>query len=284
MNIRRYLITGILTLTPILVTIFVFGFFLGLLSDIGRPKVVVLANAVRPLSPELATWVLDVPWLSSALAIGLTLGMFYLLGWSMTHFFGRKILLAVEHGLARIPLVTGIYGATKKIIDAFHTDSGRAQKVVLIAFPHARAKAVGLVTRQFTDADTGEQLAAVYVPTAPNPTGGYLEIVPITELVPLSWTVDEAMAFVLSGGTVAPSHIHFNRRLGDDADARAEAAPSICARSQSSVCPCDNADACTELAAALADNDRPEPMPMPMPMPKHPFVAVSPAAAPAKGI
>lgn len=213
-NIRRNLLTGAVTAIPITVTVFVFSFFLELLSDIGRPKVVILANAVRPIFPDLASWLIEVPWFSSSLAIALTLAMLYLLGWSMTRLVGRQILLSVEHGLKRIPLVTTVYGATKKLIDAFRTEGGRAQKVVLIEFPHARMKAVGLVTRNFIDADTGDQLAAVYVPTAPNPTGGYLEIVPVAELVFLDWTVDEAMAFVLSGGTTAPERIHFSRRRG----------------------------------------------------------------------
>ena len=213
-NIRRNLLTGAVTAIPILVTLFVFIFFLEILSDIGRPKVVILANAVRPIFPDLAGWLLDVPWLSSALAIVLTLAMLYVLGWSMTRLMGRQILLAVEHGLKRIPMVTTVYGATKKLIDAFRSDGGSAQKVVLIEFPHARMKAIGLVTRNFVDADTGEELAAVYVPTSPNPTGGYLEIVPVKELVMLDWTVDEAMAFVLSGGTTAPEHINFSRRRG----------------------------------------------------------------------
>jgi len=213
-NIRRNLLTGILTVIPILVTVFVFGFVLNLLSDIGRPKVVIIANALRPLSPELAGWLLDSSWLSSTLAIALTLGMFYLLGWAMTRMVGRQVLLAIEDWLTHIPGVTTVYGSTKKLIEAFQTDGSRAQRVVLIEFPHARMKAVGLVTRTFTDEDTGEALAAVYVPTAPNPTGGYLEIVPVKELVTLDWTVDQAMTFVLSGGTTAPEHIRFGRRNG----------------------------------------------------------------------
>jgi uncharacterized membrane protein len=221
-NIRRNLLTGMVTVIPILVTIFVFSFFLNLLSDIGRPKVVVLANAVKPISPELATWLLEIPWLSSGLAIALTLGMFYLLGWSMTRLVGRQILRSVEQWLVRIPMVTTVYGATKKLIDAFQTDKGKAQRVVLIAFPHAHMKAVGLVTRTFTDESTGEELSAVYVPTAPNPTGGYLEIVPSSELVPLDWSVDEAMTFVLSGGTTAPEHIRFSRSQGEDPAAVSE--------------------------------------------------------------
>jgi uncharacterized membrane protein len=204
------------TVIPILVTIFVFSFFLDLLSNIGRPKVVVLANAVRPISPDLASWLLDVPWLSSALAIALTLAMFYLLGWGMTRLAGRQLLRAAEEGLKRIPLVTTVYGATKKLIDAFQNEGGKAQKVVLIEFPHARMKAVGLVTRYFVDEDSGERLASVFVPTAPNPTGGYLEIVPVDDLVPLDWTVDEAMSFVLSGGTTAPERLRFSRKVRND--------------------------------------------------------------------
>ena len=208
-NVRRNLLTGVVTVIPILVTIFVFSFFLNLLSGIGRPKLVILANAVKPISPDLARWLLEVPWLSTSLAVLLTLGMFYLLGWSMNRLMGRQILRSIEAWMQKIPLVTTIYGSTKKLVEAFRAENGRAQTVVLIPFPHARMKAVGLVTRTFLDEETGEEYAAVYVPTAPNPTGGYLEIVPVDELVTLDWTVDEAMTFVISGGTTSPDHIRF---------------------------------------------------------------------------
>ena len=77
------------------------------------------------------------------------------------------------------------------------------QRVVLIDFPSPELKSVGFVTRTFQDAN-GRELAAVYVPTTPNPTGGYLEIVPIEKLIATDWSVDQAMAFVLSVGAVAP--------------------------------------------------------------------------------
>lgn len=210
-NLRRNLLTGILTLMPLMVTGFVFSFFLDLLTDIGRPKVVILAGAVSTISPQLGRWLLELPWLSSSLAVVLTLGMLYLLGWAMSRMVGRQILIAAEEWLKRVPGVTTIYGSTKRLIEAFQTDARGPQRVVLIAFPHARMKAVGLVTRTFTDDETEEELAAVYVPTAPNPTGGYLEIVPMSELIPLDWSVDEAMTFVLSGGTTAPERIRFGR-------------------------------------------------------------------------
>jgi uncharacterized membrane protein len=76
-------------------------------------------------------------------------------------------------------------------------------------------KAVGLVPRSFVDKDTGVELDAGCVQTAPNPAGGHLEVVPAAELVPLDWTVDEAMAFVFSGGTAAPERIRFSRPQSD---------------------------------------------------------------------
>ena len=68
------------------------------------------------------------------------------------------------------------------------------------------------------DAETGASLAAVYVPTAPNPTSGYLEIVPVEKLVSTNWTVDEAMNFVMTVGAIAPDKVHYT--TGSTANAK----------------------------------------------------------------
>ena len=73
-------------------------------------------------------------------------------------------------------------------------------------------KSVGFVTRILQDEHTGEELAAVYVPTTPNPTSGYLEIVPVSQLTPTDWTADQAMSFIISGGAVAPDKIPFSQK------------------------------------------------------------------------
>jgi uncharacterized membrane protein len=86
------------------------------------------------------------------------------------------------------------------------------QRVVLINFPHENMKSVGFVTRTLKDEHTGEELAAVYVPTTPNPTSGYLEIVPVSQLIPTDWTPDQAMSFIISGGAVSPDTIPFSRK------------------------------------------------------------------------
>jgi uncharacterized membrane protein len=70
--------------------------------------------------------------------------------------------------------------------------------------------AVGFVTRVLADSQSGRQLAAVYVPTAPNPTSGYMELVPLEDLISTYWTVEEGMRFVLSAGTAGPDRVAYD--------------------------------------------------------------------------
>jgi uncharacterized membrane protein len=100
-----------------------------------------------------------------------------------------------------------IYSAAKKLVDVLRHKPGNIQRVVLIDFPSAGLKAVGFVMHTFPDAKTGELLAAVYVPTAPNPTSGYLQIVPHARLIQTDIQGDQAMSMILSGGAVTPEHI-----------------------------------------------------------------------------
>src|SRR3546814_3179921 len=81
--------------------------------------------------------------------------------------------------IARIPLASTIYGSARKLLDILQTQPDGTQRVVLIDFPHDKMKSVGFVTRVISEQGTGRELAAVYVPTTPNPTSGYLEIVPV---------------------------------------------------------------------------------------------------------
>ena len=82
--------------------------------------------------------------------------------------------------------------------------------MVLIDFPNADMKTLGFVTKVVREVGTGRELAAVYVPTTPNPTSGYLEIVPVEKLTMTDWTVDEAMSVIISGGAVSPEEIPFS--------------------------------------------------------------------------
>jgi uncharacterized membrane protein len=122
---------------------------------------------------------------------------------------GRKVLDGFESLVQRIPLVAAIYGGTKRVLAAVNDRPGESQRVVLIPFPNRQMKTLGFVTKVLEDEVTGEKVAAVYVPTAPNPTSGYIELVPLAEITPTDWTMDEAMGFVVSGGTTAPDRFRF---------------------------------------------------------------------------
>lgn len=125
---------------------------------------------------------------------------------------GRAVGKAVDDAISRIPIGRTIYSSAQKLITSFQSPMEKAQKVVLIEFPSEEMKTIGLVTQIFTAADTGEELAAVYVPTTPNPTSGYVEIVPVERLVWLDWTLNEAIQFVVSAGVTAPESIKYRDR------------------------------------------------------------------------
>ncbi|MGF1619841.1 MAG: DUF502 domain-containing protein [Rhodomicrobiaceae bacterium] len=209
-HIGRYILAGILTVIPLWVTWLVVDFVFRQLLRIGSPIVAATREQLTRSAPELAeriSW----PLTDDIIAILLTLGMFYLLGWVANRVIGRQILNAIELILNRLPLVQTIYGGVKKLIGALQQQPDGVQRVVLIDFPSTEMKAVGLVTRVMTEEATGRQLAIVYVPTTPNPTSGYLEVVPVERVVSTDWTLDEAMNFVISAGAVAPDRITFTR-------------------------------------------------------------------------
>jgi len=212
-HFRRYIIAGILTVIPIWLTVVVFEFILRQLSAIGSPWVRALSRTLQVVAPNLSRWLLD-PWFQSAVAVLLTLMALYLLGWAATQVLGRRLLALFDSIMERIPMVQTVYGSTKKLLASLQKKPDKLQRVVLVNFPTENMKTVGLVTRVFRDADTGRELAAVYVPTTPNPTSGYLEIVPVENLVSTDWTVDEATTFVISGGAVAPDRINYTHGVG----------------------------------------------------------------------
>ncbi len=211
-NVRRYLLSGVITVIPLWVTWWVFDLVVRQLSILGRPWARVLSGNIRENSPALAQWILE-PWFQSVLAVLITLLALYILGWAVNRVLGRRVLNAFESLLSRLPFVQTVYGAIRKLVLALQKKPTDVQRVVLLDFPSRDMKAVGLVTRTLVDSKNGRKLAAVYVPTTPNPTSGYLEIVPVERLVSTDWTIDEAMNFIVSGGAVSPDGIHYSEDL-----------------------------------------------------------------------
>lgn len=209
-SLQRLFLTGLLTLLPIWLTWVVIKFVFVLLSGISSPVVVPLSAQIAASFPHYLGWV-KVEWMQNVIGLLATLLVILSVGVLSRRVIGQRLLRWFGAVIKRIPLASIIYESAKKLLDMLQTEPGTTQRVVLIDFPHRDMKAVGLVTRVIREQGTGRELAAVYVPTTPNPTSGYLEIVPVELLTPTDWTVDQAMSFIISGGAVAPETVPFTR-------------------------------------------------------------------------
>jgi uncharacterized membrane protein len=206
-TIAKYAISGIVTIIPLWVTWLVVDFVFRLLLRVGTPIVNGLRDWMQDASPGFSAqfhW----PVMEKLFAISLTIVLLLFIGWSAHQVFGRRLLGWLETSLDRIPVVKSVYGGVRKLIAALQTppgEGGEQQRVVMINFPSDTMKTIGLLTRTMTDSDSGRKLAIVYVPTTPNPTSGYIEIVPMEHVVSTDWTLDEAMNFIITAGAVAPA-------------------------------------------------------------------------------
>ena len=209
-KLQRYFLTGLLTLLPIWLVWVVFKFVFAALSGLSRPLIGPLVAGVAAREPAMFGW-LAASWVQTAIALFVTVGFIVGVGALARRVVGQTMLRWFEAVIARIPLAKTVYGSARQLLDLLQTKPDGVQRVVLIDFPHSEMKSVGFVTRVLRDEATGEELAAVYVPTTPNPTSGYLEVVPMDKLIPTDWTVDQAMTFIISGGAVSPERIPFSR-------------------------------------------------------------------------
>ncbi|MFZ0486805.1 MAG: DUF502 domain-containing protein [Arenicellales bacterium] len=206
---QNYLLAGILTVIPLWITWLVFSFVITQLSQLGEPWVKALARGLQSSYPAISDILLH-PWLQPSMAVIITLLALCTLGWITSRVIGKRFVNLFDRIMNRIPFVKKIYGSTKMLLDVLSQEKKEFDRVVLIAFPNRSMRAVGFVTRIITDKNTNEQLAAVYVPTTPNPTSGYLELVPVGQLINTDMTVEEAMTFIISGGAVGRSDIRFD--------------------------------------------------------------------------
>jgi uncharacterized membrane protein len=163
----KYVLLGVLTVAPLWVTWLVLDFVLGLLRRFGAPVVDAVMAVVAPQS--MTDWASN-PTLRSIAAVLFTLLALWLIGLAASRVVGRRLIEAAEALLERIPIVQAIYGGTKRFITAMWRPPTRGQRVVLINVLSPHLKTVGFVTGTLREEGSGRQLAAVYVPTAPNPT------------------------------------------------------------------------------------------------------------------
>lgn len=149
-------------------------------------------------------------WYWSVIAFALTILLITLVGKLARVYIGRKLIGFADHLLLRVPLLNKIYGTLKQVNEAFGSEKKSSFKqVVLVEFPRAGNYSVGFVTgeqQQEVQAKTREKVVAVFVPTTPNPTTGFLILVPEDKLTKLDMSVADGIKFVISLGAVAPEY------------------------------------------------------------------------------
>jgi uncharacterized membrane protein len=194
--VRKYLITGLLIWIPLVITIWVLDLI-----------VATLDQSLLLLPDEWRTegfLGFHVP----GLGVILTLVIVFVTGVFATNFLGARLVHLWHEILHRIPVVNSIYSSVKQISDTLFSSSGQAfRKALLVQWPRE-----GMWTIAFLTGSPGGDVVnhlpgdyvSVYVPTTPNPTGGYFVMVPRKDVVELDMTVDAAMKYVISMGVVAP--------------------------------------------------------------------------------
>jgi uncharacterized membrane protein len=194
--VKKYFITGLLIWIPIVITLWVLKVIFGMLDA---------SLLLLPASFQTESWLgIHIPGLGAIL----TLVVVFLTGVFATNFFGAQLVKLWNNVLQRIPVVNSIYSSVKQISDTLFSSSGQAfRKALLVQWPHP-----GMWTIAFLTGTPGGDVVnhlppdclSVYVPTTPNPTGGYFVIVRRTDVIELDMSVDQALKYVISMGVVPP--------------------------------------------------------------------------------
>jgi uncharacterized membrane protein len=189
-HFRRYFLTGLLVITPIWGTYLILRTLLKTLDSILGDM---LQKHLAFYLPGFGIMVL--------VALILTVGLV------ATNFLGRELVRLWEALLHRVPLVRNVYSVMKSIVDAISLQQqAQFNRVVLVEFPQKGSYSIAFVTGELDEIQrvTAERMLNVYVPTAVNPTSGYLIFVPEEKVMPLSISVEDGMKVIISGGFFIP--------------------------------------------------------------------------------
>lgn len=195
-QLRRYLVAGLLVWLPLGATYYVIQLLVSWMDQ----SLLLLPERFRP--ENLLGFHLP------GLGVALSLIILLLTGLVAANLFGRKLVALWEGLLSRIPLVRSVYSAVKQLVETMFADNGKSfRKVVLVEFPRRELWTLAFLTSDEQgelQQATGRDVISVYVPTTPNPTGGYFVLVPREDVREIDLSVDEGLKLLLSMGAVNP--------------------------------------------------------------------------------
>ena len=194
LKLRNYFFTGVIVLVPIGFTLYLSKF---------------LINFSTKLVPSGLNPNTYLPYAIPGIEIILTIIFITVVGGLSLSFLGKKFLQIIDDLFKRIPILRTIYSAIGQMTESFRNEDGNKKSVVLLEYPRKGSWAVGFATKE----NTGEiklktklNLVNVFVPTTPNPTSGFLLMIPKEDLIYLDMTFEEASKFIVSAGTSSPKN------------------------------------------------------------------------------
>lgn len=195
--VRKWLLAGLLVVVPVAITLGVLDWIVGTLDQ----TLLILPSAWHP--DRLLGF--HIP----GFGVLLTLAILLVVGAVTSNFVGKRLVHFGDRVVSRIPVVRSIYSSVKQVSDTLFSESGNAfRTAVLVQWPRPDVWTIGFVTGS-PGGDVGNYLpsadfVSVYVPTTPNPTGGYFVMLRKSDCIELRMSVDEALKYVVSMGVVVP--------------------------------------------------------------------------------
>lgn len=199
-NLRRSFLAGILVVVPLGIVVFILVWFFVNVDNILQPIIkTIFGNEII------------------GLGFAVSLILIYLIGLFASNIVGQKLISFGESILAKVPVLRQIYTGSKQVIASLSgTSLSKAafREVVLVEFPRVGMRTIAFITNELKD-KSGQKLLTIFIPTAPIPTSGYLQIVTEDKVTRTDLSVDEAITMIISSGMVSPPMLDTKMTLGD---------------------------------------------------------------------
>ncbi|MBU1043606.1 MAG: DUF502 domain-containing protein [Candidatus Omnitrophica bacterium] len=187
-HLEQYIIKGLLALIPLGITIFILKFTYVLID---RTLMGTIDQYIGYRIPGTGLLLFAI--------------ILYFTGMIASNVLGRKIFSILEHLSSKVPLIKTVYQVGKQLSNALAlSDKQVFRKAVLVDYFNPGVRSIGFITGEINNKQTGEKLLKVFIPTAPNPTSGFLVILSESQTKDPQWTVEEALKMVISGGLIGP--------------------------------------------------------------------------------
>ena len=199
--LRNSFVSGLVILAPLVATLFVVDI---LMVRIGRPVSDFIFHFLDPNLRKLPL----LPSILDIAAIFIVVFLITVLGYFSNYFLGRLLVRSGEHIINKLPFISSVYKTVKQIVDTISKQNKTAfQRVVLTEYPRKGVYVLGFLTSEAKgemQERTGKVMLNIFVPTTPNPTSGFLLLVPNDEIIYMEMSIADAMKLIISGGVVTP--------------------------------------------------------------------------------